>query len=52
MEVEVLAGEWDAFTEPLPQESTSYMDVPLMTLRELMPGLTGDDDDRDLDQSF
>ena len=33
--------------------STSYMDAPLLTLRQLMPGFTAEDDEDDeLDQSF
>ena len=53
MEVEALDGEWDGYKEPLPQETPSYMDAPLLTIRQLMPGSTGEDeDDRELDQSF
>ena len=53
MEFEALDGEWDGYKEPLPQESTSYMDAPLLTIRQLMPGSTSDDEeDRELDQSF
>ena len=39
---------------PAPQaHKTSYLDAPLLTLRELMPGSTGHgDDDGDLDQAF
>ena len=36
-----------------PPQDPSYLDAPLLTLRELMPGLTGEDDDEtDLDQAF
>ena len=53
MEVEELSGEWDGYKEPLPSTSQAYADAPLLTLRELMPGATGgDDEDRELDQSF
>ena len=52
-EVEALAGEWDGYKEPLPTEQTSYEDAPVLTLRELMPGATGgDEEEKDLDQSF
>ena len=44
------------FTAPAQRASTAqveYLDAPLMTLRELMPGNTGDgDDDSELDQAF
>ena len=52
MDVEALEGEFEAYKDPLPQKSSNYMDTPLLTLRELMPGLTGDEEGRELDQSF
>ena len=53
METEALTGEFEAFKEPLPEVKQTYMEAPLLTLREFMPGSTGDDDDdHDLDQSF
>ena len=53
MQVEHIDGEWNGYKEPLPPVAQSYEDTPLLTLRELMPGATGgDDDDRELDQSF
>ena len=54
MEVEALTGEWDAYTEPLPDAApTTYMEALLLTLRELMPGSTGSyGDDQELDQTF
>ena len=52
MDTEALTGEFEAFKEPLPEVKQTYMEAPLLTLRELMPGATGDDDDSpDLDQS-
>ena len=52
IESESLEGEWEAYKEPLPSASTEYKDAPLLTLRDLMPGTTGDDDEPDLDQTF
>ena len=53
MDVESLDGEWTGYKQPLPTPSTSYADTPVLTLRELMPGSTGDDaEDKDLDQSL
>ena len=53
MEVESLDGEWDGHKEPLPSDTRAYMDTPLLTLRQLMPGSSGgDEEDQDLDQSF
>ena len=53
MDSEALAGEFASFREPMPEVKQTYMEAPLLTLRELMPGATGDDDDSpDLDQSF
>ena len=53
MDTEDLDGEYDSFKEPLPEAKVAYNEAPLMTLRELMPGSTGDDkEDRDLDQTF
>ena len=53
MTVEELSGTWGTYKDPLPAESTNYMDAPLMTLRDLMPGDTGKkDDDPELDKSF
>ena len=53
MEVESLDGEWDGYKETLPSDAKAYIDTPLLTLRQLMPGSSGgDEDDQDLDQSF
>ena len=53
MEVESLDGEWDGYKKPLPSDTQAYLDTPLLTLRQLMPGSSGGDgDDQDLDQSF
>ena len=53
MEIEDLDGEFDSYKEPLPEVKQTYMEAALLSLRELMPGTTGnDDDDRDLEQSF
>ena len=53
LEVEALTGTLEGYKEALPKESDNYLDAPLLTLRELMPGATGGDaEDRDLDQSF
>ena len=53
LDVEALEGEWDGYKEPLPQEPQGYESAPTLTLRELMPGATGgDDEDRELDLSF
>ena len=39
--------------EAKPQQPTNFLDAPMLTLRELMPGGTGDQDpDGDLDQAF
>lgn len=39
--------------KPVPKaQPTAYLDAPLLTLRELMPGSTGEGDDDELDQSF
>ena len=53
IETEAVDGEWDGYKEPLPTTSQDYTETPLLTLRELMPGATGgDDEDHQLDQSF
>ena len=50
METEAMAGEWEGYSEPLPEPQETYMDAPLLTLRQLMPGATGgDEEDPDLD---
>ena len=52
-DVEALEGEWTGYKEPLPTASQGNEEAPLLTLRELMPGATGgDEEDRDLDLSF
>ena len=41
------------YSEPLPEAQETYMDAPLLSLRQLMPGATGgDEEDPDLDQTF
>ena len=47
-------GEFTAPKNPPKlQAPASYLDAPLLTLRELMPGSTGEDEeDGELDQSF
>ena len=53
MEVEAINGEWDGYSEPLPQAQETYMEAPLLTLWQLMPGATGgNDDETDLDLTF
>ena len=52
IEAEDLTCEWDGYKEPLPQGPQSYLEAPLLTLRDLMPGTTAEDDDPDLDLSF
>ena len=53
VEIEPLTGTFDGFKEPLPVEEDKYESAPLMTLRELMPGATGgNDEDKELNQSF
>ena len=53
LEIEPLSGQLGAYKDPLPEENTSYLDSPLLTLWELMPGSTGSlKEDTDLDQSF
>ena len=52
MEVEALDGEWEAYKDPLPNEALTYAEAPLLTLRQLMPGLTAEDDAPELDQTF
>ena len=54
LEKEALSGSWKAEkVQPAPQPPTQFLDAPLLTLRELMPGGTGDQDpDDELDQSF
>ena len=59
-----LLGEIDGFkvenfssaiTAPKPApkpKPAAYLDAPLLTLRELMPGSTGESEDGELDQSF
>ena len=47
-EVEEIAGAFSAPTHHANEDKVSYLEAPLMTLRELMPGST----DSDLDQSF
>ena len=50
MEIEELSGAFNGFKEPMPVETDNYMDAPLLTIRELMPGATGgDDEDNELD---
>ena len=52
-DVEALEGEWTGYKEPLPTATQSTEEAPILTLRELMPGATGgDDEDRELDISF
>ena len=53
-EKEPLVGSYVAATvQPKPQPPQSFLEAPLLTLRELMPGNTGDEDpEGDLDQSF
>ena len=51
-EVEKLDGQWGADTVPHAAVANQE-EVPLLTLRQLMPGSTGDEDeDRDLDNAF
>ena len=38
MEHESLDGEWDGYKDALPNDTQPYLDTPLLTLRELMPG--------------
>ena len=53
MEHESLDGEWDGYKEALPNDTQPYLETPLLTLRQLMPGSSGgDEEDQDLDQSF
>ena len=48
-----MAGAFSASTHHANETKVEYLDAPLLTLRELMPGSTGKgDDDGDLDQSF
>ena len=52
-EVEEVAGAFSTPTHHANEAETAYLDAPLLTLRELIPGSTGEgDDDGDLDQSF
>ena len=51
-EVEKLDGQWGADTVPH-ATAANPEEVPLMTLRQLMPGSTGDEDeDRELDTAY
>ena len=51
-ELEEFRSSFTAPTHAKPA-STSYLDAPLLTLRQLMPGSTGEgDDDGELDQAF
>ena len=51
-EVEKLDGQWGADSIPKAPEVNSD-EMPMLTLRQLMPGSTGDEDeDRELDLSF
>ena len=51
-EVEKLDGQWGADTVPH-AAAANPDEVPLMTLRQLMPGSTGDEDeDRELDTAY
>ena len=54
LEKESLSGSYVADkVQPKPQQPTNYVDAPMLTLRELMPGGTGEQDpDDDLDQAF
>ena len=53
MVTESLDGEWEGYADPLPEVKDDYNDAPLLTLRELMPGATGgDDEDYELDLTF
>ena len=54
LEKEALTGSWSADkVKTATPTQTTFLDAPLLTLRELMPGGTGDQDpDDDLDQSF
>ena len=50
-EVEKLSGQWGSDT--IPKAPEDNWEIPLLTLRQLMPGATGDQDDsRELDLSF
>ena len=50
-EVEKLSGQWGSDT--IPKAPEDNQEIPLLTLRQLMPGATGDQDDsRELDLSF
>ena len=52
-EVEKLEGQWGSDTVPQAPAAANPDDAPLVTLRQLMPGSTGSqDDDRELDQAF
>ena len=52
-EVEKLSGKWGADTVPQAPAAPDPENAPLLTLRQLMPGSTGDqDDDRELDNAF
>ena len=52
-ELEEVAGAFSAPDSHANETKVDYLEAPLMTLRELMPGSTGDGhDDSELDQSF
>ena len=52
-EVEPLSGQWGADTVPQAPAAMNPEDAPLLTLRQLMPGSTGSqEEDRELDNAF
>ena len=52
-EVEPLNGQWGADTVPKAPAAMNPEDAPLVTLRQLMPGSTGEqDEDQELDRAF